>query len=161
MSKFAFLIRPYVALDLPAIREMWERSIRELGPRAYSPEQVAAWAARTADMDRLGERLGDGRQVWVAEGVTEEPIGFIDLEMDGHIDFLYAAPEAAGQGVAARLYAEVERAANAAKISRLNTEASEVARGFFERMGFVMLHRRELELVGVPIHNWKMEKQLA
>jgi putative acetyltransferase len=51
-------------------------------------------------------------------------VAFIDLEPDGHIDRLYAAPEAAGRGVAPRLYDAIETVARAQGIERLFTEAS-------------------------------------
>ena len=83
------------------------------------------------------------------------------LEPDGHIDRLYSAPEAAGRGVASRLYDATEAAARAQGISRLFTEASELARRFFERKGFTVLERQDNILHGVPIHNYRMAKTLG
>jgi putative acetyltransferase len=88
-------------------------------------------------------------------------VGFIDLEADGHIDRLYCAPEAAGRGVASRLYEATEAAARVQGISRLFTEASERARRFFERKGFTVLERQDMIRRGVPIHNYRMTKTLG
>jgi putative acetyltransferase len=63
--------------------------------------------------------------------------------------------------VTAILYAALEAAAAAQGIVRLYTEASEPARRFFERRGFVVDHRRDFELAGVPMHNYAMHKRLA
>ena len=41
------------------------------------------------------------------------------------------------------------------------TEASELARRFFERKGFVVLERQDKILRGVPIHNYRMAKTLS
>jgi putative acetyltransferase len=88
-------------------------------------------------------------------------VAYIDLEPDGHIDHLYCAPEAAGHGIASHLYDAVEAAARTQGISRLFTEASELARRFFERKGFAVAERRDMVLRGVPIHNYRMTKDLA
>ncbi len=88
-------------------------------------------------------------------------VAFIDLEPDGHIDRLFCAPEAAGRGVASRLYQALETAARAQGIERLFTEASELARRFFEQKGFTVLQRQDKILRGVPIHNYRMAKTLG
>ena len=88
-------------------------------------------------------------------------VAFIDLEPDGHIDRLFCAPEAAGRGVASRLYDAIETAARAQGIQRLFTEASELARRLFERKGLTVLERQDMILRGVPIHNYRMAKTLG
>lgn len=88
-------------------------------------------------------------------------VGYGDLESDGHIDHLYCRPEAAGTGVAATLLEELITRARDSGIERLYVEASELARGLFERRGFTVLHRRDFDVRGVAIHNYAMEKQLA
>jgi len=57
--------------------------------------------------------------------------------------------------------AALETAAAKRGIGRLYTEASEPARRFFERRGFILLHRRDFALAGVAIHNFAMEKPIA
>lgn len=157
---FAFSIRPFTPADAAAIALMRERSIRQIGARAYSAAQIEAWAARSRDAGALAVRMGDGRQAFIAVDGSDAPAGFIDLEDDGHIDMLYTAPEAAGQGIAGRMLAHVEALARQAGMGLLHTEASEVARPVFERHGFEVTHRRDFEIDGVPIHNYKMEKRL-
>ena len=45
-------------------------------------------------------------------------------------------------------------------MKRLHAEASEAARRFFLRRGFVVVNSRAFEISGVPIHNYAMEKWL-
>jgi putative acetyltransferase len=59
------------------------------------------------------------------------------------------------------LYDAIETAARAQGIQRLFTEASELARRFFERKGFTVLERQDMILRGVPIHNYRMAKTLG
>jgi hypothetical protein len=90
----------------------------------------------------------------------DRPIGFIDLEPNGHINRLFCAPEAAGRGIASRLYDAVEAAAREQGIRSLCTEASELARRLFEHKGFAVVERQDMVIRGVAIHNYRMAKDL-
>jgi len=154
-------VRPYRAADAPALSQIFRRSVEGLGPRAYGPAQVAAWASLCPTAEEIAARAGDGRLLLVAVDADDRPLAFADLERDGHIDLFYCAPEAAERGVAAALYAALEQAARAAGTSRLYAEASETARGFFERQGFAVTARRDFAVAGVAIHNYAVEKRLV
>ncbi|KDP93442.1 hypothetical protein ER13_01355 [Brevundimonas sp. EAKA] len=136
-------------------------SARTLGVRRYSPEQVAAWAAAPADPARVHARASDGRITLVAAIFDTEILGYGDLEADGHIDHLYCRPDAAGTGVAPAILDALIVTANEAGIRRLHVEASELARGLFERKGFTVSHRRDFEVRGTAIHNFAMDRLLG
>jgi putative acetyltransferase len=154
-------IRSYERRDANDVVDVFYRSAHEVALSDYTPEQVNAWVPRRWDAETEHQRSGDGRLVLVAEGEPGHVVAFIDLEPDGHIDRLYSAPEAAGRGVASRLYDEIEAAARDQGIERLYTEASELARRFFLRKGFTVLERQDKVLRGVPIHNYRMAKALG
>jgi putative acetyltransferase len=153
-------IRRYTSADASAVGDIFRRAIAVIGARDYTPAQVAAWAGPEGTAERLGARLRDGRLALVATDGDDRVLAFGDLEADGHIDFLYAAPEAAGTGVVSVLYDALEAAARERGVVRLYTEASEAARRFFLKKGFTVLHRRDFEVRGVPIHNYAMAKAL-
>ena len=96
----------------------------------------------------------------MAASEDDRPVAYVDLEPDGHIDRVFCAPEAAGQGIASRLYDAVEAAAREQGIRSLFTEASELARRLFERKGFAVVERQDLVIRGVAIHNYRMAKAL-
>jgi putative acetyltransferase len=154
-------IRTYERRDAVGVADVFYRSVREVALSDYTPEQVRAWVPGRWDAEREHRRSGDGRLVLVAADEPGRVVAFIDLEPDGHIDRLFCAPEAAGRGVASRLYDAIETAARAQGIQRLFTEASEPARRFFERKGFTVLERQDMILRGVPIHNYRMAKTLG
>jgi putative acetyltransferase len=154
-------IRSYERRDAADVADVFYRSVREVALSDYTAEQVKAWVPGRWDAEKEHQRSGDGRLVLVAAGESGHVIAFIDLEQDGHIDRLYCAPEAAGRGVASRLYDAIEAAACDQGIERLFTEASELARRFFERKGLAVLERQDMVLRGVPIHNYRMAKVLG
>ena len=151
-------LRPYHSTDAAALTTLYVRSVRHYGPRVYTPEQVAVWAA-TADVANTAARCGDGRFVVVAQNEAGGLLGFADLEADGHLDMLYVAPEAEGLHVGSQLYAALETHARRRGLHRIFVEASELARPLFERRDFTLLGRNDLVLDGVDIHNYRMEKR--
>lgn len=161
MSGPAPRIRPARPGDAAAIADLHRRSVEGIGPRDYTPDQVAAWAGRSPGPETVAARMADGRTVLVAVGEDDAPVAYGDVEPDGHIGFLYCAPEAAGRGVASALYDRLEQAARAGGASRLHVEASEAARRLLLRKGFREVRRRRLDLDGVAIHNFAMEKDLG
>jgi putative acetyltransferase len=154
-------IRTYERRDAADVADVFYRSVREVALSDYAAEQVRAWVPGRWDAEQEHRRSGDGRLVLVAADGSGHVVAFIDLEPDGHIDRLFCAPEAVGRGVASRLYDAIETAARAQGLARLFTEASELARRFFERKGFTVLERQDKVLRGVPIHNYRMAKTLG
>jgi len=154
----ALLIRPWEPSDAPVLSALYEASVRALGASDYSPAQVEAWASLTPSAEALAGHMSDGRMRLVA--MMGDIAGFIDVEDDGHIDLLYVSPAAARLGVAQGLLEAAEALAGLNGLNRLFAEASETARPLFDRLGYSIVARRDFEVVGVPIHNWAVEKVL-
>lgn len=154
-------IRRFRDTDAPALAAIFVSSVREIGGRHYTADQVAAWAPSLPDADVFTRRASDGRTFLVAIGESGRPVAYGDLEADGHIDHLYCSPEAAGRGVARQLYEELERVARSAGIHALFLEASEPAKSFFRKQGFKLIGRNEFKLNGVEIHNYRMRKSIS
>jgi putative acetyltransferase len=106
-------------------------------------------------------RQAEGRIFFVAVDSDGQPIGYGDLEPDGHIDHLYCRPDMIGTGVGSALYAAIEAAAKRAGMTILFVEASEGARSLFERRGFKVDARNDFTINGVAIHNYRMSRPIA
>jgi putative acetyltransferase len=154
-------IRGYDPRDAAGLADVFFRSVRQVALSDYTAAQVAAWAPEPPAPEQVHRTAGDGRLTLVAVDDDDRVVGFTNLEPDGHIDHLFVAPEAAGHGIASRLYEAIEEAARKQGISRLFTEASELARRVFQRKGFVVLERQDKVLREVPIYNYKMAKDLT
>ena len=101
-------LRPFREDDAPALLALFRDTIRRVNSRDYSPTQIAAWASDDIDTVAWFGRF-TGRFVPVAE-VSGRPVGFAELEPDGHIDRVYVSAEHQGQGVGRALLAAVVRA---------------------------------------------------
>lgn len=153
------LLRPYRPEDAPALLDLFRDTIRRVNCRDYSPEQIAAWASDDIDPLRWAERF-TGRFVPVAEAVGQ-PIGFAELEANGHIDRVYVSADHQGQGIGRQLLEAVLAEARRLGLARLFTEASITARPFFERQGFVVVAPQIVTCRGVEFLNYRMERVLA
>jgi putative acetyltransferase len=89
------------------------------------------------------------------------PVGFAALKGPDHIEMLYVHPAAAGQGVAKLLCDALEKLARARGAKRLTVDASDTARGFFERRGFTGQHRNTVMRGEEWLGNTRMEKRLG
>lgn len=157
----ACLIRDFREEDAGKLADLTVRAIHEIGPSHYSPGQVDAWAARHPDARRFIERVASGHRIFVATDADDVPVAYALLEPDGHLDMLYCHPDHTRKGLGGELLAHAEAQATVSGVTRLYTEASELARAAFERAGYDLLDRRDFEIEGVAIHNYAMEKHLA
>lgn len=156
-----FRVRTYREGDASRLAEIFHRSVREVASADYTPEQVAAWTSAERDAGFFEARATDGRWVLVAVDGSDVVVAYTDLEADGHIDQLYCHPDAAGRGAATVLYLALEDLARSSGVPRLYVDASEPARRFFERHGFEVIARRDIDVDGVALHNYAMEKTLG
>ena len=154
------IVRPFEPSDAEALATLFHASVREAGARDYSAEQVAAWSPSRPDPE-IYLRRAEGRTILVAVDEDGQPIGYGDLEPDGHIDHLYCRADQIGMGVGSAIYGALEAAAKSAAMPIIYVEASESARRLFERRGFAIDARNDFTINGVAIHNYRMSKTLA
>jgi putative acetyltransferase len=151
-------LRPFLPADLPRLAAIFRASIEELTAEDYNESQQAAWAA-LADEDAFGKKLADDLTLVALLG--GEVAGFASLRGQDHIDMLYVDPQAAGQGIASTLCDALEKLAGARGATKLSVNASDTARGFFEKRGYQPLHRQTVDCFGEWLGNTAMEKRLA
>ncbi|WP_017663993.1 GNAT family N-acetyltransferase [Porphyrobacter sp. AAP82] len=159
------MIRPFRAEDAGAVAALTLAAIRSLGARAYSPVQVAAWAARHQGPEPFLARAAKGDSILVAVDAQDLPLAYVLTEADGHVDMLYCHPDHSGNGVAGLLLRIAEAEARDTGSTCLYTEASELARPVFARAGYRLLGRRDFTIPhegrAIAIHNYAMEKRFA
>jgi putative acetyltransferase len=152
-------LRPYRPDDAPVLLDLFRDTIRRVNSRDYDPEQIRAWASDAIDPVSWAVRFDAGFVV-VAEA-EGRPIGFADLEPDGHLDRFYVSADHQRCGVGRALLAALVEEARRVGIVRLFTEASITARPFFESQGFVMLAPQVVACRGEQFVNYRMERLLS
>jgi putative acetyltransferase len=152
-------LRPYLPADALLLAEIFRASIEELTAEDYSDAQRGVWAAAADDEAAFGARLAQGLTLVATLGGSV--VGFVSLKGADHIDLLYVHPAVAGQGIGAMLCDAVERLAAARGTARLTVDASDSARGFFERRGYVAQRRNTVSCGDEWLANTTMEKPLT
>ena len=148
--------RPYVASDLAAVIEIFQRAMRDVACKDYRLAQIAAWSETDCD-EWAPHRLS--RPAWIAE-VGKSAAGFTDLEANGHLDMMFVHPDHQGRSIATALLAQVEEASGVLKLAEIFTEANITARPFFERRGFQLTAAQSVACGGQFLTNFRMRKTL-
>jgi len=152
-------LRPMLPADVPLLAEIFRASIEELTAEDYSQAQQEAWASAADDEEEFAEKLaGELTLVATLDGSV---VGFAALADNNRIDMLYVHPAAAGQGAAALLIDALEKLAAGRGTKELSVDASDAARGFFEKRGFRAETRNTVALGGEWLANTTMKKTLA
>ena len=99
-------IVPLEEAHIPRLLDLFEQSVRRLGPAHYSPEQVEQWA-RGAHHPGLASQLRE-HHGWVIEQ-DDVPLGFATLSDDGHLSLLYVSADHPRQGLGTLLLERVLR----------------------------------------------------
>ena len=152
-------IRRYLESDTPQLAELFFNSVREGAAGHYSEEQRHAWAPSVPDTEKLRLRL-EPIIVFVAED-RSGIVGFMTLDDTGYIDLAFVRPDRIGTGIGSLLYARVEQAAQSQDLPRLFTNASKLAKPFFEKHGWAVCKQQEVDHRGVMLTNFSMEKLLT
>ena len=151
-------MRPMLPADVPILAEIFRASIEELSDDDHTPAQQAAWASAADDEEEFAARIS-GELTLVAT-LSGDPVGFACLADNSRIDMLYVHPAAAGQGTGAMLCDALETLAAARGTKELSVDASDSARGFFERRGFVAKTRNSVSVGDEWLANTTMVKSL-
>jgi len=152
-------LRPFLPADALLLREIFRDSIEELTSDDYTEAQQEAWASVADDARDFGDKLSG--QLTLVATLEGSPVGFASLEGKDKIDMLYVHPAAAGQGVGAMLIDALEKLAGSRGAVRLVVDASDSARGFFERRGYVAQQRNSISIGDEWLANTTLHKQLA
>ena len=123
----------------PCCGEIFRDSIADLTDEDYTLAQQDAWASTADDEAAFGKRLGS--QLTLVSTLEGSAVGFASLASGDKIDMLYVHPAAVGQGVGAMLIDALEKLAGGRGTAKLVVDASDTARGFFEKRGYVAQQR--------------------
>jgi putative acetyltransferase len=152
-------MRPMLPDDVPLLAEIFRAAIEELAADDYSEAQQEAWASAADDEQKFGAKLASELTLVATFGGAA--VGFASLAGNTRIDMLYVHPAASGQGAGAMLCDALEKLAAARGSKELIVDASDSARGFFEKRGYSAQSRNTVSLAGEWLANTTMKKALA
>lgn len=135
-------LRPFLPADAPLLAQIFEASIEELTQDDYDEAQRAAWASEADDLAGFAARLAEMLTLVALEDGA--PVAFAALRDNLRIEMLFVSPDNVGEGHATSLCDALEKLAQARGAKKIEAEASDTARGFFERRGYVAISRNSM-----------------
>lgn len=170
-------IRPATSTDIPALRELQERSLRVLGRRGYTATQIEAFIARIGTMDDylVGDRTYllaevDGEIVGCGGWTTRLP-GYARHAQDGvhppvvgraTVRSVFVEPLAARQGIGRRIISAVENALRSEGFRTAELGATENGRDFYRSVGYQAVSPFHVDLGdGITMPFMRMRKALV
>ena len=133
-------------------------SIRGVGPRRYTLDQVEAWASAAHDDVRFPRLVQDAFTLLAEDGPLL--LGFGAVTPTGHLTALYVHPRHGRRGLGSRLLTGLLEHAKQQGIWNVHTEASEFSRSLFAKAGFRLDAVETVEPHGVTLHRHRMSLSL-
>jgi putative acetyltransferase len=152
------LIRAYLPADAEVTLSIYTRAIRTISSRDYSPEQIAAWAPDSIDIETWAAKRAANDTVVAT--IHDRVAGFTDLHPSGYIGVLFVDPHFTRRGVASALMSWIEGTARERGLDELSSHVSLTAKSFFERHHFEVVERRHPVVTGVTMTNFHMRRVL-
>lgn len=144
-------IRRYDPADLDEVVKLFYNTVHTVNAADYTPKQLDAWTPKTMDTSKWAVSLArNSAFVAVEDGI----IGFGDITADGYLDRLYVRADSIGKGVGKALCRRLESTVG----GNITTHASITARPFFEKMGYFVVKKQQVERDGVLLTNFIMKK---
>lgn len=153
-------IRKATLADSAEIARLHKGTIRNVNSADYSPEQIAAWSARTSAKRFRSSHDLAVRYVAV-EG--EKIVGYADFKKEEPEKFwgLYVHKNHLGEGIGSRLLVRMEAAAKQLGAKKFRLEATKTAKTFYEKNGFVLIKKSIHKIDDQKLDIYLMEKRLA
>jgi putative acetyltransferase len=152
-------LRPYLPEDATLLAEIFRASVMDLTSDDYTESQQQTWAGTADNEAAFAKRLGS--QLTLVATLEGSAVGFASLAGAGKIDMLYVHPAATGQGFAAMLIDALEKLAGGRGAEKLVVDASDTAREFFEKRGYIAERRNTVTVGDEWLANTTFHKQLA
>ena len=151
-------IRIANATDINELNELYQSTVLNVNIRDYTQEEVEDWASCGNDMKKWEEQFAGDFYFVVAKNEEKRLVGFASIRKDGYLHLLFVHKNFQDQGVASLLYKNIEEYATTNKITKIFSEVSITARGFFEKQGFKVDEEQKRTANKLSLRNFKMSK---
>ncbi|MBD5143357.1 MAG: GNAT family N-acetyltransferase [Ruminococcus sp.] len=146
------IIRNYQSSDCKALADLFYHTVHVINAKDYTQKQLEAWASDDIDLEKWNQSFQEHNSIIAIEhGII---IGFGDIDKTGYLDRLYVHKDYQRKGVATAICNQLE----SINFKKIITHASITAKPFFEKRGFIVIKKQEVERKGIFLTNFLMEK---
>ncbi|GEM02828.1 putative acetyltransferase [Halolactibacillus halophilus] len=146
------IIREYQPSDCKALTKLFYNTVHTVNSNDYTKEQLNVWATEQVDLEEWNRSFQKHYSLVAVE--NKIIVGFGDIDSNGYLDRLFVHVYYQGKGVATAICNELEQTIN----GRIVTHASITARPFFEKRGYKVKKEQQVEIQGVSLTNYIMQK---
>lgn len=152
-------IRKVKEENLSSLHEVFEKSVRNICCKDYSPEQINAWVNK-ANIQRWQELFHSDLHFFLAEETkTFQTVGFTSVNTQGYLHSMFIHPQFQKRGIATRLLQTAEEFAKEHHATCLFAEVSLTARPFFEKLEFIVKEQQTVTVSGIEMTNFIMRRE--
>ena len=144
--------------DLGEMQKMFVDTISTICKDDYSHEQIKVWTSSIKNTQRWTDKLST--QYFRIAEFDNKIVGYASLENNDYLDFLYVHKDQQRQGIADKLYSEIEKQAIKNGATSIHSDVSKTARPFFEKKGFKIISPQTIIIQDIEIINYKMTKKI-
>lgn len=152
-------LRKATISDMPELRDLYQQTIRTVNSQDYNAAQIAAWSGRGDRLSSLENKINT-QHFFVAETPDKVITGFASLEDDGELDMMFVHKDYQRQGIATLLANHIIQTARELGIPVLTAYVSITARLFFEKIRFRVVREQSVNIDGVELTNYQMERAI-
>ena len=145
-------LRRYESSDCKEVAELFYNTVHIINAKDYTKEQLDVWATQEVDLEKWNQSLQGHYSVVAVD--NEIIVGFGDIDKDGYLDRLYVHADYQRKGIATAICKQLEQAVE----GKITTHASITAKPFFEKRGYRVVRKQEVERWGIFLTNFVMEK---
>lgn len=144
--------------DLAEMKELFVQTIQSVCKNDYNPDQINVWISGAENTQRWIDVIE--KQFVLLAIIENKIVGFVTLKDGNYIDFFFIHKDFQRQGIANKIFVELELKAKNHHSKIITSDVSITAKPFFLKKGFVVKAEQKNMEKGVEIINYKMEKEL-
>lgn len=149
------IIRRYSSDDCHAMADLFYETVHHVNVKDYSQEQINAWADKNMDLVKWDRSFLDHITFVVQD--QDQVVGFGDIDQEGYLDRLYVHKDYQRQKIGTCLCDHLEKSISSDTVT---VHASITAKPFFEKRGYQVIKKQQVERKGILLTNYRMEKKL-
>ena len=150
------ILREYQGKDCKEVFNLFFNTVHSINKKDYQEDQLDVWANRNRDLDLFNQSLLENYTLLaIKDNII---VGFGDISSSGYLDRLFTHKDYQGQGVASSICSRLE---DFSKVTQITTHASITAKPFFLKRGYLVLEENIVQINGIFLTNYLMEKTIS
>lgn len=150
------IFREYQTVDLEEICQLFYDTIVKINIKDYNDEQIKVWSNRKEFLLSQNDYF---QSLYTIVAIEDDKIvGYGNIDENGYLDHLYVHYDYQGKHIATNICDLLENYQQ--NVKKLTVHASISARPFFEQRGYRIIKKQTVEIDGVYLNNYLMEKRV-